>query len=325
MSSLFAYSLFSLVPQIKMLGRCRISPGDETRAPLVYEDHFLFGLVSICDTACLPPWLVTACHAYMHIYEVLGLLHTEGFKVLHKEAPRLEQTLTKHRQYMSSLQDWNPGNVDIRDFAFEFLLSSINSAVEQDPVQRLHEQHPEFETVKSPPAFHIQKCLPVGCGSLLFITQQGAHVTGLLDSNTGLTVLAAAHLYNAARLCGALKEEWPDMEWFISQHSGQRPFVLENLKSATPLTTAAKHYAIALGVKPSTTLTFKRYTRKSSPTPTFQYADVPPFNHSFKHGRVLGSNSCSPYMRHMTEESSKNRSYQQGGSAWNGLQELVLH
>ncbi|KAK5128715.1 hypothetical protein LTR85_000048 [Meristemomyces frigidus] len=317
-SNLFTSALYSLVPEIKLLAACDLLEGDvENHVPVVHEDRFLLGLINLAKSTKLPPWLVIACQAYMHIYAIIGLHHTEGFEVLHKDGFRLKQTLTDHLEYMSTSHQ-NSAWPCIMKAGTDFFLSGIK--------EEMTKTASILELRGPSPAFRMQKVLPMTCGSLLFSTQQSAHIIGVMDCNAGFIMLATAHIYRAARLCGALDADWPDMERFIAQHSaGLHQFVLENTKSATPLTTAARHYAIALGVKPSTTLTFKRYTRRDQATPTFQYADVPPVKHSLQHGRVLDASNCSPYMQHMVAESTKNSSYRKGESPWSSLQELVLH
>jgi len=327
-SDLFSFGLQAILPEIKLLAMCDMLDGyKDSHLPLVNEDHFLLGLITMASTRRLPPWLVTAGHTCTHLYDVLGLRRTDGYKALHKDGPRIKQTLLQHLEHMESRPDWgSPDTTAKRSAVFKLMISMLDREVESDPIRELQKDFPvpELASVEMP-EFRLQHFLPVSCGLLLFVTQQTSHVVGVMDSNTESAVLAAAHLYKAARLSGAIQDEWPDMEWFIKKHNQPRPFVLDNVNKSLPFTAAAKNYTIALGVKPSTALGFRRYMSSDGAGPGFQHAEVPSVNHSMKQGRLLNSSSCSPYVQHMQEEVGKNSSYGKGPVEWNGLRQLVLH
>ncbi|KAK3635249.1 hypothetical protein LTR56_014858 [Elasticomyces elasticus] len=249
LSNAFAPCLYSLAPEVRLLAQADLLEGHiDKHVPLVHEDHFLNGLVKLCKSKCLSPWLITACQAYMHIYDVLDSRVVEGHEELHRIAPKLGQAMAEHKNYMMSLHDWvwpplmSPG--------IDYFRKHLLQQVERDQMRRLQQHFPMVELRSQSPPFQCQKHLPVTCGTVLFTSQQGCHTIGVLDSNTGLTILAAAHLYKAARLAGILEVPWPDMDWFCAQYEKPRPFVLESGKTAQPLEALAKHYRIVLGAKP---------------------------------------------------------------------------
>ncbi|KAK3649547.1 hypothetical protein LTR22_012904 [Elasticomyces elasticus] len=262
LSNAFAPCLYSLAPEIRLLAQADLfERHTEKHVPLVHEDNFLNGLIKLCKSKCLSPWLITACQAYMHIYDALDSRVVEGHEELHSVAPKLGQAMAEHKKYMMSLHDWvwpplmSPG--------IDYFRRHLLQQVERDQMRRLQEHFPMVP--------------------------------------------------------------WPDMDWFCAQHDKPRPFVLDSGETAQPLEAFAKHYRIALGAKPSAGLTFKWFTRRDAIRPKFQYAEIPQFDHNFKHGRILGSSSFSPYLHHMNQEVAKNPAYTRGASPWNGLQELVLH
>ncbi|KAK4900532.1 hypothetical protein LTR27_002248 [Elasticomyces elasticus] len=204
LSNAFAPCLYSLAPEIRLLAQADLLEGHtERHVPLVHEDNFLNGLIKLCKSKCLSPWLVTACQTYMHIYDVLDSRVVEGHEELHRVAPKLGQAMAEHKKYMMSLHDWvwpplmSPG--------IDYFRKHLLQQVERDHMRRLQEHFPLVELRNLSPPFRWQKHLPVTCGTVLFTSQQGCHTIGVLDSNTGLTILAAAHLYKAARLAGVLE------------------------------------------------------------------------------------------------------------------------
>ncbi|KAK5675660.1 hypothetical protein LTS10_011760 [Elasticomyces elasticus] len=299
LSNGFAPALYALAPEIELLAQCDLmSNKPKKHIARVHEDHFLDGLV-------------------------LDLQVLRGHQELHKLAPRLADNMAKHKQYMESLQgfEWPPNQVIGLNFFREHLLRQVKT----DIIQQLQSGFPIEELRGPSPDFRMQKHLPVTCGTLLFLTQQGCHVLGVLDSNTGLVMLAAAHLYKAARLSGVLADDWKDMEWFCAQHNQPRPFVLAAGKSAQPLSASAKHYLVALGMKPSAELAFRWHTPHDGSSPRFRCAEMPTSNRIVKDGRILGAGSCSPYLNHLFDEAKNNTAYTRGATPWSSLQELVLH
>ena len=220
LSHLFAGSLHAIVPEIRLLAACK------NHQEIHHEDQFLHGLVlSLGRHARLPPWLVTACQIYMYIYDVLDVQMIQGHEELHNVGPVLGKSMWDHANYMESFSDWNwPAMMPV---ALDFFRNNMMKQVEQESIHVCQSDFPVEELRGPSPDYHLQKLLPVTSGSLLFITQQCAHVCGILDCNTGFIVLAAAHLYKAARLSGALTVEWKDME--VGDPSIIRPYVRRRL------------------------------------------------------------------------------------------------
>ncbi|KAK3635432.1 hypothetical protein LTR56_014716 [Elasticomyces elasticus] len=313
----FSVALRVLAPELRLLAVSDDSEGDmDKHTAHVHEDMFLRHLVRLVKDATLSPWLVSACQAYMHIYDGLGVKVPHGQMVLHDEASWLSKSMTDHMHHMSSLQDRQ--TTPLINFFRGHLLANVDG----DVVQLLHKDFLTEERKVCPPDFRMRKLLPVTCGSLLFMTQQSCHIFGVLDCNAGFNVLAAAYLYKAARLAGVFDAEWEDMEWLLKQHD--RLMILVG-KTSQPLEAFAKHYLLALGRNPAATYAYRRYTRSDTTNPAFQYADIPTPQQVKENARILGASGCSPYIRHMAEESEKNKAYTSGDSPWNGLQELVLH
>ncbi|KAK5738241.1 hypothetical protein LTR17_006118 [Elasticomyces elasticus] len=318
----FAVALRALAPEIRLLAASdnHKGPGKTKKHTAhVYEDLFLHYMVVLYKSAILSPLLVTACQAYMHIYDVLDMQVTYGQYLLHDEASRLCKTMADHLKHMAPLRDWplSLHTIPATERCREYLLSQVDG----DTPQLLHRTFPSGEREACPPDFRLQKLLPVTCGTLISTTLQSNHLFGVYDCNTGFTVLAAAYLYKAARECGALIAEWKDMDWVLGQHNS---LVLPAGNSSQPLTALARHYLIALGKKATSTWTLRWYTRSNTTTPAFQYADTPPYQQTITCGRLLGESGCSPYVQHMLEETDKNNALR-AESSWNHLQELVLH
>ncbi|KAK5687993.1 hypothetical protein LTR17_026582, partial [Elasticomyces elasticus] len=141
LSNAFAPCLYSLAPEVRLLAQADLLEGHiENHVPLVHEDHFLNGLVKLCKSKCLSPWLITACQAYMHIYDVLDSRVVEGHEELHRVAPKLGQAMAEHKKYMMSLHDWvwpplmSPG--------IDYFRKHLLQQVERDQMRRLQEHFP---------------------------------------------------------------------------------------------------------------------------------------------------------------------------------------
>ena len=77
----------------------------------------------------------------------------------------------------------------------------------------------------SVPPFYLLKHHPILCGLMIYWIEMENRELGVALAMTYKTILATAHLYNAARQSGLLPVVWRDMEYLISVHKPQYLFV----------------------------------------------------------------------------------------------------
>ncbi|KAK5691304.1 hypothetical protein LTR17_025690 [Elasticomyces elasticus] len=322
----FAAVLRALVPEVLLMYRAE-KAGEMLGTPCstndFHRDIFVAALVRSGSTGAMAPSLATICQAYMHIYDALGPCVAEGFTTLHQDLDRLRQARLGRRAFVGLLGEGSPlpmANVEVMDGA------GIERYVEKDAMVSI-QAHSPWEDLRKPSApFQTQKLLPVSCGAMLWIQQLSMHTSGLTMCNAGFAVVAAAHLYKAARRSGVLQTAWEDMDWFIAQHGAAKPVVLEQQGNTTSLDALARHYRISLGgrlpkkkEKSSGPPDAKLYTRVSGVRHRFQYAELPSPLQSLKNGRIFNEIDTSPHLRNI------NSSWKAGTASWDNLLERSLY
>jgi hypothetical protein len=91
---------------------------------------------------------------------------------------------------------------------------------------------------------------PVLTGVLLTKLMRKRYLLAMEVCKKNPAVVGTAHLYQACRKSGVLKEKWEDMEFAIGMY-GSKQLGLQDIPSPTPVHTAAKHFGIAMGVEVS--------------------------------------------------------------------------
>ncbi|KAK5127823.1 hypothetical protein LTR85_004939 [Meristemomyces frigidus] len=205
-------------------------------------DEFIRGMDRFRKTAAMRMWLVVACQTYMDICDVIGSNAGVGLDSLRKWCQDSEDAV---RRWDSQLKHFG---IDAPVHARLRRLASDNGDLAR--VAGMTTPDPSLQ-----PGAHVSKAspdpvlstLPVYSGHLLYGTTVRLHCESLPAANSGMVVLAMAHLYNAMRHYVLLDLAWHDMDFVISQQSTNRPLVTKTAANADPKA-LARHYQMALGV-----------------------------------------------------------------------------
>ncbi|KAK4888878.1 hypothetical protein LTR27_012277 [Elasticomyces elasticus] len=306
----FAHTLRTLIPEILVMwnfGKKVPILTDHGRPRPFPEDVFSEGLITSCFDNFIAPWLVTACQAYMHIYDALGTHIAGAHDQLHRHASRLRQVREDHASF-ALLHGSMTFPVPSHQKSCAPIEAHLKFYVDKDIIGLLQKETP-YETLQEPsPPYQMQKLLPVPCGRMIHEQQIDLYLGGLSSCNSGFVVLAAAHLYKAAQTCGASRLPWQTMDWFLARH-GQQKVVPELKDTTTPCTMLARHYRILLGAKPPKRNVKsagppdpKLFTRITGGASRFQYGALPLALQSLTKGHLFGDQTSSPYMAHFAVE-----------------------
>ncbi|KAK3635628.1 hypothetical protein LTR56_014668 [Elasticomyces elasticus] len=306
-----AYTLRALVPEIMVMwnfGKKVPILTDHGRPRPFPEEVFSEGLINSCFDEFIPPWLVTACQAYMHIYDALGNHIAGAHDQLHRHASTLREMRDAHASFART---HGPPTFSVaKHMVFVAGIEShLKFYVDKDIVSLLQKETPYPELQAPSPPYQMQKLLPVPCGKMIHEQQLDLYLGGLQACNSGFVVLAAAHFYRAAEICGGIRLPWQSMDWFLARHGEQQKVVPDLKGSTTPFAMLARHYRVALGAKPSKRSTrsaglpdAKTFTRVTGGTSRFQYGALPTTLQSAKKGHIFGDQTSSPYMAHYAVE-----------------------
>ncbi|KAK5725211.1 hypothetical protein LTR17_013163 [Elasticomyces elasticus] len=306
-----AYTLRALVPEIMVMwnfGKKVPIFTDHGRPRPFPEDVFSEGLINSCFDEFIPPWLVTACQAYMHIYDALGNHIAGAHDQLHRHASTLREMRDAHASFART---HGPPTFSVAKHMVSVagIESHLKFYVDKDIVGLLQKETPYPELQAPSPPYQMQKLLPVPCGKMMHEQQLDLYLGGLQACNSGFVVLAAAHFYRAAVICGGIRLPWQSMDWFLARHGEQQKVVPDLKGSTTPFAVLARHYRIALGAKPPKRSTrsaglpdAKTFTRVTGGTSRFQYGALPTALQSVEKGHMFGDQTSSPYMAHYALE-----------------------
>ncbi|KAK5719571.1 hypothetical protein LTR17_015357 [Elasticomyces elasticus] len=306
-----AYTLRALVPEIMVMwnfGKKVPVLTDHGRPRPFPEDVFSEGLISSCFNNFNAPWLVTACQAYMHIYDALDTHIAEAHDQLHRHACRLRRVREDHASFALSHGPMS-FPVPSHEKSCAPIEAHLKFYVDKDIVGLLQKETPYPELQAPSPPYQMQKLLPVPCGRMIHEQQLDLYLGGLQACNSGFVVLAAAHFYRAAEICGGIRLSWQSMDWFLARHGEQQKVVPDLKGSTTPFAMLARHYRVALGAKPPKRSArsvgppdAKTFTRVTGATSRFQYGALPTALQSLEKGHMFGDQTSSPYMAHYAVE-----------------------
>ncbi|KAK5681858.1 hypothetical protein LTS10_006391 [Elasticomyces elasticus] len=284
-----AYTLRALVPEIMVMwnfGKKVPILTDHGRPRPFPEDVFSEGLINSCFDEFIPPWLVTACQAYMHIYDALGNYIAGAHDQLHRHASTLREMRDAHASFARTHR---PPTFSVAKHMVSVagIESHLKFYVDKDIVGLLQKETPYPELQAPSPPYQMQKLLPVPCGKMMREQQLDLYLGGVQACDSGFVVLAAALLQSSRNL-----------------RRSTTSVAVDGLVSGSP-----RHYRVALGAKPSKRSTrsaglpdAKTFTRVTGGTSRFQYGALPTTSQSAEKVHMFGDQTSSPYMAHYAVE-----------------------
>ncbi|KAK5713786.1 hypothetical protein LTR17_017470 [Elasticomyces elasticus] len=247
------------------------------KSVLASADEFANGLVEYCIGDNLPIWLVVATQTLM---EVFDLIHAnpkcgadEFVATVAHHGAVLAQSRTFYECFKEGfLQPTWDAEIEMVNKTYEKIAEGLLECDNEDlidpepcgPVAKgvageLFKRRKElFYRTVSPMQWMLR--FPLMPGVLVHSMKTVMYKNGTLMANDGAVVLAAAHLYKAARHYGLISE-WHDMDWLLAQHGSKQPLVIK-VNTNADNDALLRHYLIAMGVPPST---FARKPRPGLP------------------------------------------------------------
>jgi hypothetical protein len=243
--------LLESFPEFFVAGKLR------SHQKLPVPDELTNGLVSTFSTKEAPLWVIYACQVFLDIHHTLRADVSRALSDLRGTGVRASISL---KQYFSSsglrlFTNWPSSN--------EKGVENLSKFIKQWAVDDA------FEFVKSemlggglpkrmrPEPFALLSRHPVLCGLLQFKVYTEMKYFGIVLAGAWGSILYVAHMYNACRQAGYLKEweVWPDMELIMDIHSRESMFLGQVPKTPEQW---LKSMTLMLGVAPES---FARFTR----------------------------------------------------------------
>lgn len=192
-------------------------------------------------------WLAFAIQIFVDIRKILETDTTRAFEDLRRGASSIRQSI---KEVLGSEKEVSGKPLpDFTDKSLEAVVELMDRYTINDFVGTLRK-----EMSANPYAdqhiedFYLLRRDPVWCGLLLYNFRMVAHEGSLFRANSFMSILAAAHLYNAQKQARLLDREWTNMEHILAIH-GKDLFV----GTVPPiLKESSKNLLLALGVSPTT-------------------------------------------------------------------------
>ena len=108
------------------------------------------------------------------------------------------------------------------------------------------------------------KKLPAWTAGKAEIQESNMHRYSIYFAKYEAVCLALAYLYKACIHAGVLSRKWPDMDWFLEQHSKRKPFVRE-VACGGEMVAWLRHLQIAMGESPAIFASNTRYKSPDDP------------------------------------------------------------
>ena len=191
--------------------------GYDVGLPVV--DELIEGLHSAFIDEAVPLWVAYAAQIFVDIQIVLRDNVARG----------LSELQTSGTQIASSLKEYHRLNRPVAfaqrpDFFMGKLQELIDNWVLGDAYDHFKYGALELSDPDPTESFALFKRHPVLCGLFQFKLYSYAQYISLDLVNTWWSVLNLAHLYQACRQGGHLKQIWPDMELVMDIHTHERMF-----------------------------------------------------------------------------------------------------
>ena len=208
----------------------------ERESSTLFLDGFTRSLARLYETSAIRPSTVLSFQLHMEIFGLLGENGYKGcFEALQIGVDKMSTTIKNHLEWMKR-NTKNPSSEKDRP-----LLAMAQKQIDELASVGASPRHDEPKVLFS--------ALPLLCGNVWHNLRTLLHLDGIDQSNEGFALLAAAYLYQGARLCGSLTTRWPSMDFIIDKH----PFLVFGVdRSYTPMKSLARHYCLSLGAKVET-------------------------------------------------------------------------
>ena len=169
-----------------------------------------------------PTWFVLAVRLVLVVQQELGSDLGKPFETLFATSARAS---TSFGDFVGFLDTLDKDYGKMLDLA-ENMQHSFGKIVKRDAAQTLWTKMLKSTGVglrdsgDTPMEPHTMlKTNPVHCGIVNCYAHDRVRSLGLYASNMSCSVMGIAHLYNAARKSGKLKESWTDMDFVIAENS----------------------------------------------------------------------------------------------------------
>lgn len=204
-----------------------IFPAQDGLTRIIHEKH-------ACSEKT-PLELVFTMQVYLDIFHITQLDHSKASRELSATGQRVRTIASSYL--------WQNSTAELRrinDPKFELTnikivprwIDLVSEYVEKDPIKKAvselkNKQPPDTQKrflenyMKDNLLYRIH---PLLCGTLDYWFKINVHFNAIVCSNYYDSILAAAHLYNAARQSNLLKTKWQDMEYLIEKHTAENIF-----------------------------------------------------------------------------------------------------
>ncbi|KAK5111505.1 hypothetical protein LTR85_011853 [Meristemomyces frigidus] len=213
-----------------------------------YTQRLLF--MVMCGRSSKLPMLETgllaATQIYMDIYDALDGDLARGVSETKDVFDRIHAVAQQSRDFFSNLSVHGNKNVDAKRAAG--VLDGMENVVQIDQ-QEGPRRGWTFQLKGLPYRAFIPltliETLPLLAGHQVWNPLFVMHHAGINFLNINQTLLAAAHLYRAADVCGVIERPWADMNFVIDRLNGRAPFLRQTDGS---IRSVSNTYRLALGM-----------------------------------------------------------------------------
>ncbi|CZT20929.1 uncharacterized protein RCC_06790 [Ramularia collo-cygni] len=218
----------------------------------VVVDEFVQGLAQLHRDGNFAMWLVVACQIYLDIYDMLGQHIGYGADALRKTFKRNKEIGTGLSAYgYNSGYHFDDAHEAVQKLAW---VSQGQNRFEKNFSQRcggkcgIPSSLQTSKVVDGVTVSPFEQKLPAHAGAILADLKLGLLDAGCTIANSGSIVLSTAHLYKALRAMGALKTDWPDIDFVLSSFKAKQPLITK-MGTSYDADAAVKRYLMALGVE----------------------------------------------------------------------------
>ena len=230
--------LYELAPEIDTIAHSRI-----TRSTVI--DEFVRGLADNHRIQDCPIWLVVACQIYLDMYDLLGTHIEHGVQAL-------QSTFQRYKRIAEDLEGYRiesiSGMHDVSNALSQVTWVADAATVYANAMDLAPSDDQAVVKAKlGCSTSTMDSKLPAHAGAIMTDLKIGMLDAGLKIANHGAFVLSMAHLYRFLRNKGALKSDWPDMDFVCASVGSNQPLVAK-LAAQADDDAAYRHYLTALGV-----------------------------------------------------------------------------
>ena len=195
------------------------------RNHLPVTDELTSGLLSTFSSKTAPLWVIYACQIFVDINHVLRANVSSGLSELRMTGVRATVSLTLYFESSGprTFVNWPASN----EQAVKGITGFIDQWIKEDALGLAKSKMlRNLGQLVTPQPFALFSRHPILCGLLQFKTYTLLKEAGITLANAWGSILYVAHLYNACRQGGYLKEEevWPDMELVMDIHTREAMF-----------------------------------------------------------------------------------------------------